>query len=147
MLATATDINTFLPAGHIQAEDDEYTAEDLDAQRVIRGYLSGVFTPTILAGWASPETTPEVIRGVAGRLIAALIYSRAYSGEDPELNDYAQKLYNDAMALLQGIAAGMIIVLDPGTGLPVTDAHNASSADFWPNNTTLAPFFTMDQQF
>jgi len=147
LLASNEDINTWLPADKLEANLANTAKEQIDAQRLIRGQLAGVFTPVIIAGWADPDTTPDLIRGVAGRLIAAFLYRKVYSEDSTDIPEYAQTLYNEAIGTLTGIRAGNIIVTD-SSGNPIGDNQlDMSSSDFWPNDTTAGPYFTMDQSF
>lgn len=141
MLADLSDVNRYLPTEKIEVTEPELELFEVDASRIIRGYLAGVFSPATIAAWADPATTPELIRNVAGRLIAALFYRERYSEDFTEDPWYAQKLYDDAMAIIMGIRDGTIVLVDvtevPTTGLSFT------TDDFWPNDDS--PKFTMDQ--
>jgi hypothetical protein len=83
ILASLADINTHLPDDKIRMDDADDDALQIDAQRLIRGSLTGVFTPVIISGWATPDDTPELIRGIAGRFIAAKWYAERYAEDIP----------------------------------------------------------------
>src|SRR5688572_19326559 len=132
ILANTDDINTHLPTDKIAADDalaeDAIALIQVDTARLIRSMLSGTFTAVQLAVWVSPATTPDLIRGIAGRLIAAKHYATRYA-EDSDESTYAQSLYNEAIAMLADIRNGNLIVVGSdmvpltvtGTGLDSDD--------------------------
>ena len=139
--ASLDDVNMHLPTDKLELEQPELDLFGLDAERIIRGYLAGVIPAAAMATWTSPDTTPELIRAIAGRFVAAFYYRERYS--EDSLNDplYAQIKYNEAMSLLQGIIAGTIVITDP-TIPPIGIRFTA--ADFYPNATDEGPIFIMD---
>ncbi len=147
ILADLNDINGWLPDDKLIADDVDTAEFQVEARRIIKGQLSGVFTPAILFSWATPATTPDVIRGIAGRLIAAYYYRKRYSEDDPDIPAYAQRLYDEAIMMLTEIRMGTLIVLGPDD-VPIADSGlSMSTLDFWPNDSTEGPYFTMDQEF
>lgn len=146
ILADLDDINTHLPEDKIEADDDNTDKDQIDAARFVRAMLAG-FVPTItLTSWADPGSTPELIRGIAGRLIAAKYYARRYA-EDSDVSEYAQGLYNEAVTSINEIRSGQMILLDEDGNEIVLAGTSLSEDDFWPNDSTPAPKFTMDQTF
>lgn len=143
MLASLSDIQSWLGDDKIIVTDAMAIKPELEAERLIRGQLAGVFTALTMTSWAAPDDTPELIRGIAGRLTAAFIYRSTYSEEQAEVPEYAQNLYNEAISLLKDIKSGAIVVLDPDNE-PVGESGDILS--FWPDDTTT-PKFTMDQEF
>lgn len=147
ILASLADINTHLPDDKIRMDDADDDALQIDAQRLIRGSLTGVFTPVIISGWATPDDTPELIRGIAGRFIAAKWYAERYAEDIPDASSFAQALYNEAISMIEEIRTGTLVVTDD-LGDPLTSLSATSSdASFWPNDSTPAPFFTMGMEF
>lgn len=144
MFASNTDIQAWLQNDKISVDDALAGKSNIEAMRTIKGQLAGIFAPVTIASWDSPDHTPSVIRGVAGRLAAAFIYRKIYSEEDNAIPVYAQELYNEAIGMLQDIRLGSLIVTD-ATEVPV-DTTGSTLLSFWPNDTTL-PAFTMDQEF
>lgn len=138
-LANLDDINVHLPDDKLQVVDAIDPAFERDAERIIKGYLSGVYTPVILASWSDPDSTPGLIRAIAGRLIAAFYYRQRYSEDSLDDPQYAQLKYNEAMSLIAELRAGTIsleeIPTDSGTNLM-----------YWPDETTFGPVFTMDME-
>ena len=137
------DVQTHLPIDllKVEAVPDDRASCKLDAERIVRGHLTGVIDSAVLASWATPATTPETIRAIAGRLCAALIYRLRFSqipGGDPE---YAQNKYNEAMLMLMDIVNGNVELPD------IDNANNMDDSWFWPNNTTDPPKFTMADQY
>lgn len=134
-LATLNDINTHLEETRLKATDAEVELLQLDALRVVKGMLSNTYSPATLAGWTDPSETdpndpdyvPEIIRAIAGRFIAAKYYARKTSIEQVEVPDYAQWLYDAAMADLNAIIAGTLVLIDVDevvdTGSTITDAN------------------------
>lgn len=136
-LASLEDINVHLPPDKLEVTDAEESPFQTDAERIIKGYLSGIYTPITLASWVSPTTTPGLIRAIAGRLIAAFEYRRRYSEDSLDDPQYAQNKYNEAMMFINELRSGTI-VLDGITG-----ETGLSDLEFWPNDTTDGPYFTM----
>ena len=66
ILASVDDINTFLPTDKLDAGSAEAEAAinllEIEVDRLVKGCLSGVFTPTVLADWDSPTSTPDYIQ-------------------------------------------------------------------------------------
>lgn len=146
-LCSLDDINNWLNFSDekLSLDDVNIQGPQVEAQRLIKSLLAGVFTPTILQGWADPDSTPPVIRNIAGEIAAAYIYRDAYSEDNPDVVPYAQQLYNEAIEKIAEIRAGQIIVVDD-SDVPIAETDLAlGSTDFWPNDTTAGPYFTMDK--
>jgi Protein of unknown function (DUF1320) len=147
LLASLDDVKVWLPDDKLQVTDGTISNFQVEAYRIIKSQLAGVFTPVTLITWVSPATTPEIIRGVAGRLIAAYLYREAFTEDSPDIPPYAQKLYDEAIAMLGEIRSGAITVVDPDD-IPISDnKRDMNSDDFYPNEDAPGPFFTMTQQF
>ena len=152
-LATDDDIQVHLPEDKLPvSEVTDLVDLQTDAERIIKGYLAGTFSPTTLAGWndptvgqASPNYVPTLIRAVAGRFIAAFAYRRYYSEDSLEDPQYAQQKYDEAMLMLNQIISGQLVLTDV-TETVDTGGH-ISSEDFFPNDTADEPVFRMDLQF
>ena len=146
ILASLDDINTHLPDDKAKMEDSEDDLLQIDVARYIRSLLAGMFSATTLSGWNSPANTPDLIRGVAGRLIAAKYYATLYSEDVSDVNAFAQNLYNEANMIIDGIRNGTMVVLDINDN-PIVTENPASVGEgyFWPDDTTVGPFFTMGQ--
>lgn len=153
ILASLDDINAELPSQEdpaglsdfvIEATDPNTALLQVSVARVIRGYLSGIIDSTTLMGWSSPDKTPELIRTIAGKMIAAYIYfnsaSRTTLIVDPR--SFGQVKYDEAMALLNGILDGTIII---DGDVPV-ETPNMTVLDFFPVDDTDRAF-TMSQPF
>lgn len=142
MLASLDDINTHLPQDKLEADDSSVSLYQVDAERIIRGYLSGIFSPSTLAAWADPDTTPVVIRAIAGRLIAAAFYADRYAEDDPDVPAYAQQKYNEGMMMLMQVQSGALVL----TEVTESPGDSFTDADFWPNDTTEpGPLFTISE--
>jgi hypothetical protein len=137
------DVQIHLPYDKLKIEaiPDDLIKAKADAERIVRGYLSGVIDSSVIALWTTPAGTPEIIRAITGRFAAALIYRLRFSEyglTDPE---YAQNKYNEAMSLLMKIIDGTITI--PGTD-PGTVFDNTY---FQPNSTFADPVFAMGDQY
>lgn len=143
-LVSLDDINVFLPSDKLEALDADDDSSVLDAERIIKGKLSGTFSPTVLASWSTPAATPETIRAIAGRLVAALYYARSFSEESTQAPQYSQNLYNEALSMLDCIVDGSIVLVEVSTE-DQPSVGNLTSDDFLPNNDSPAPKFTMEQ--
>lgn len=144
-LASLDDINTHLPGDKFKATDGnpEILSFQIDIERVIKGYLSSVFTQATLAVWADPSTTPGYIRACAGRLIAAFYYAKKVSEDLPDWDGtYPQRLYDEALKMLEAVRTGSVVLDDVteeiGTGF--------DSSFFYPDSST-EPKFTMDMRW
>jgi hypothetical protein len=146
LLASLNDINAWL-GDKLEANDANSSKLQIEAHRLIRGQLASSFLPTTLASWTTPENTPDQIRSIAGKLIAAYLYRQTYSEETTDVPKYAQSLYNEAVADLVLIRSGAVTVLDVTDNPIEINQQSMSSADFWPNNSSGGPKFTMDQIF
>lgn len=136
------DVQIHLPIDKIKVEaipDDLAKAKE-DTERIIRGYLSGVIDSATLAAWNTPENTPEIIRAIAGRMCAALIYRTRFSEQSLDDPQFAQNKYEEAMAMLNQIISGEL----PVEGV---DTTQFDSGYFFPNNTAEDPKFTMAGRF
>src|SRR5215831_15481791 len=139
--ASLDDVNMHLPTDKLQIEEPELDLFGIDAERIIRGYLAGVIPATAMAAWTSPDSTPDLVRAIAGRFIAAFYYRERYSEDSLDDPSYAQFKYNEAMGLLQGILGGTIVITGPAVpqiGIRFT------AEDFYPNSQDSGPIFTMD---
>lgn len=148
MYVDTDDVNVHLPSDKLQLNEAELELWDREAGRIIRGYVASVFSPTTIAAWADPASTPEVIRGIAGRLIAAAYYAERFSEDDTSYPEYAQNLYDQATNGLLGIQTGATTVLsvDGSQVVETTETHSLTDDDFWPNDATDR-FFSMGDTF
>ena len=144
ILASLDDINANLPSEEnvvVKATTANSDLIQVSVSRVVRGYLSSTLTSDILMSWNEPDETPDIIREIAAKLIAAqLFFSEvAKSSLDIDPNGFAQKLYNEAMALLNGITSGAIQIEDPDGGLIIIPT-GLSDLDFWPTDNSDMAF-------
>lgn len=144
MFASISDIQTWPREDRIDVNAVNSEKPAIEADRLIRAQLAGVFTPVVVATWVDPSTTPELIRSISGRLAAAYLIRNLYSEEGNAVPEYATELYVEGVGMLAAIRSGNLTVVD-GAGVPITEA--TSDISFWPNDTTDGPYFTMNQQF
>lgn len=148
ILASLGDINTHLPDDKAKMPDSDDDALQIDIARYIRSLLSGFLSPATLVSWDSPADTPELIRGIAGRLIAAKWYASLYSEDVDDVSKYAQWLYNEANKMIDEVRTGVRVLLDVNdVPIPLEGVISLTSDDFYPNDSAPAAKFTMDKVF
>ena len=154
-LATLDDVNNHLPIDKLEmVAGDDFNQYLLDVERIIKGALSTTYSPTTLAGWSDPTVSPThakyvpgMIRSIAGRFIASFYYAKRFSEESTEVAPYAQKLYDDALGLLNKIVSGEISLYDETDEASPMGQH-LEDDDFFPNDPIQTPpVFAMDKQF
>ena len=138
------DIQIHLPIDKLNVGNipDDLAGVKLDAERIIRGYLAGVFEPATLALWVDADSTPAQIRAIAGRFAAAKIYRNRYSEDSLDDPEFAQFMYDEALTMLMKVINGQIVlddIVDLGTQFDNTY--------FFPNSTTDEPKFAMDDVY
>lgn len=136
-LATYEDANGYLDANKLQlAAQSEIAEQAVTADSIVRSKLADTFTEQAPL-WDSVSITyptPNLVRTIAGMLMASFKYAEIYSEESLVGNPYADKLEARAMALLQGIVDGTMILEDVDYGPDASG--DFSQDDFWPNDTT-----------
>jgi phage gp36-like protein len=141
--ADLADINQHLPENSLAITDIIDDPWQTDAERIIRGYLSNVYSSATLASWTTPSNTPGLIRSIAGRLIAAWFYASKVAGEATEWNDYSDHKYKEAIGLLEQVQSGDLVLSEVSE--VVTTGDSISSADFWPNDLEGSMFKIADE--
>lgn len=145
MFASKTDIQSWIRADKALVDDANTQKPNIEATRIVKGSLAGLFAPIVIASWIDPDSTPDLIRGVTGRLAAAFFYASLYSEEsDRDISVYARWLYDGAMAEIDRILAGTLTVTDADE-IPV-DTEGSGLLSFFPDDTTT-PAFTMADFF
>jgi hypothetical protein len=137
------DVQAHLPYDKLKVEEipDDRTQIYLDNEYIVRGYLAGVIPSATMALWIDPDSTPNIIKLITGMLAAAEIYRIRFSESSLDDPEFAQNLYNQAMALLNNIIAGSLLV----EGVPDTTVFD--NTYFEPNDTTDPPKFLMSGRF
>lgn len=138
ILASLDDVNGNLDGEVIEATADNSNLIQISVARVVRGYLSPIVDTTTLMSWQSPETTPNIIREIAAKLIAAQVYFTlaARQSLDMSNDNFAQRLYDQAMAMLQGVISGTIII----DGVVETPIMEFGDTDYFPVDDTDRAF-------
>ncbi len=145
MYASLDDISSWLRDDRLSVNDANSKQPNIDAGRIIRARLSGVFAPAVLSSWDAPATTPEMVRSIAGRLAAAYLLRQLNSTEgNSEIAAYAMELWTDAMGILNDIRIGNTTVVDENND-PI-DTTGSNLISFWPDNTT-SPLFSVSDVF
>jgi hypothetical protein len=139
IFATIDDVNGNLDGQVISADSNNSSLVQIGVARIIRAYL-GKLVGDGMNAWVSPDTTPATIRQIAGMLIAAQVYFNSAAPTSLLIDDvnYHQRLYDRAMAMLQGIIDGTI---DIGLGdVVVAPVDELSELDFFPTDDTDRAF-------
>jgi hypothetical protein len=147
---TVDDINAYLPDGSVinspvvEADAVNVAKIQLSVERVVRGYLARILSTATMASWDEPDNTPDIIREVAAMLEAAQLYFDQVAASSLDLDDthISQILYNRAMALLNDIVSGQVVIPDVPSDTPET----MTLLDFFPVDDTDRAF-TLSQQF
>jgi hypothetical protein len=144
ILASVEDVNAYLDEAVVKADDTNTELLQISVARIVRGYLAGVVDNLTLASWSTPEDTPDIIRECASMLIASQLFfdKTILSTVEVDQRHYAQLLYDRAMAILQGLVDGTIVLEGGGAVEPV---GAMSSLDFFPIDDTDRAF-TMGMQ-
>jgi len=143
ILASTEDINAELPSRETGGTTSGYpvvveaTAENtgmlqVSVARVVRGYLSRVLDGATLMSWDEPTDTPEVIRVIAAKMIAAQLYFNSASRTSLTIDErsFSQIRYDEAMAMLNAIIAGEIILVEaPPVATAAMDAEDHFPVD------------------
>lgn len=147
-LASLDDVNKFLDESKVLVTDADEEFDQESAERIIRGYLAGHIEPVELASWKSPNKTPEIVRDIAGRLVAAFRYRKLYSEDVNEVSPYAQNLYNEAIDMLKKVVNGELALVDVTTNevVDVLEGASFTRGMFYPDKDTT-PKFGMDLTF
>ena len=140
ILASLDDVNGNLDGEVIEATADNSNLVQISVARVVRGYLAALVDAPTLMSWNTPETTPDIIREIAAKLIASQVYFNLASRQSIAwtTDNFAQHLYDEAMKLLQGIIDGEIPIGLPGEVPP--SSPNMSDADYFPIDDTDRAF-------
>lgn len=151
--ASIEDVNANLDESKVLITEDDDEPEQDSAERIIRGYLSGYVEPLEIASWVTPGNTPELIREVAGKLVAAFRYRKLYSEDVNEVSPYAQQLYDEAIGMLNSIKAGSLSIISL-TDDEIVDVQSAGLTQdmYYPRDkqdseTGKGRKFTMDLNF
>lgn len=140
--ANAADANKFLDGTTISVTDADDDGEQLSAETLIRAYLTYRVPAAVMATWdvsVLPASVPQLVREIAGRLVAAYRYRKLASEDNGSIQPYAQSLYEEAVQMLEDILAGKLSIpeVDPGT---LEETNHLTVGMFLPNDTTQDPF-------
>jgi len=148
-MASLDDVNAELPDGlgpdaAVIADEANTALVQISVARVIRAYLSSAVDQVTLYGWDKPANTPDTIRVIAAKLIAAQVYfnQSAKTSLTIDTDSFAQKRYDEAKAMLDAIIAGSITI----GNVPTEGTETVGELDFFPVDETDRAF-TMGMQF
>lgn len=141
ILASIDDINANLPSDAdvpvVVANIDNTALLQISIARVVRGYLSRALDTATLVSWTNPSNTPDIIREVAAKLIASQLYFNKIAGQSSDIPERSvpQRLYDEAIQMLNDIIAGTIVI--PDIPIPSTEMNEL---DFFPVDDTDRAF-------
>lgn len=153
-LALYSDANKHLDENKIKFEN-AYEAGEIASivDQYIRGKLVEVFGIQVSDWDANPQSgqvaTPELVRLIAGLLMASELYSQKYAEEVLSQNTYGARLAKQANDLLDGLRSGELTLIE----VNIVSGLTFSQDDFWPNDTTgvadgdHVPKFSMEDVF
>lgn len=143
ILASLDDVNAHLDEVVIEATANNTNLVQISVARVVRGYLARIFDSAVLMGWSTPELTPPIIREVASMLIASRVYFAKAQAQNYEISNenFGQRMYDQAMAMLREIIAGDL----PVDGEVPGAAGDLTMDDFFPIDDTDRAF-TLDME-
>lgn len=131
-LIDVSDVQPWLEKSKLRLDHDDALEEEPFISEKLRSRLAGCGFD--VAGWIDKDSTPVLVRGIIGMLVAAQRYNAVYSETDEESgNPYANKLQERADMLVEGICAGSIDLLD------VDDdpaSSGSGSVSFYPTDKT-----------
>jgi hypothetical protein len=141
IMATLDDVNAHLDGEVIEATADNSNLVQVSVARIVRGYLAAAVDTTTLMSWQTPEETPSTVREIASMLIAAQVYFNLAARQSYDISNfnYAQRLYDAAMAMLQGIVDGTIGLGD-SDGIIIGADTAITTDDFFPIDATDRAF-------
>lgn len=146
ILTSIEDINGNLDGQAVRADGVNTALIQVNVARWIKAYLSRTVDQATMATWdiaTDPASVPDTIREIAGLLAASQVFLNATIETTTQIDDthYSMVLYNRAMALLNGIVSGAIII-------PVieTPDDGMSVLDFFPIDDTDRGF-TLSKKF
>lgn len=141
IMATLDDVNAHLDGEVIEATADNSNLVQVSVARIIRGYLAAIVDTNVLMSWQTPETTPDTVREIASMLIAAQVYFNLAARQSYDISNYnyAQRLYDSAMGMLQGIVEGVIAIGGIGGGGIITTT-DLTAEDYFPVDATDRAF-------
>jgi hypothetical protein len=130
-----------VPDAQAWLEGTKLALTELDAQletqisTQIISRLSGAFDTT---SWVSAATTPPLIVSIIAMTYASWLYSRTYSEDGPDSNEYALRLLAIAEINIAGLSDGTLLL--PGT----TTVNTQGTAMGYPNDESSAMVATYE---
>jgi hypothetical protein len=141
ILASIDDINGELDGDVVKADANNTNLVQINVSRMVKGYLAKVVAGATIVTWVSPITTPDIVRVIAAKLIAAQVYFNyaARTSVIIEDNNFAQRKYTEAMNILNGIIAGDIPIVGEGGGTTIPPTILGPD-EFFPSDATDRAF-------
>ena len=130
-LIDVDDVQVWLEETKLNLDQGDELLEEPFQSEIVLARLGACEIDTSL--WVDIATTPAMIRGIIGMLVAAQRYNKVYSESEDGGNPYADKLQEMANVLLMGICMGTLDV----TGIPDSPASlNQGTPVFYPMDNT-----------
>lgn len=122
------DVQNFLEQTKLKIESVDPDLDDLYSAETF-AKLAPVGFPVEL--WTEEDETPIIVRGIIARFIAAQIWERHYSENSDEPAWYSNSLRLEANALIAGLIAGEISLVDV---IPPIEVGSFGDPSFWPTD-------------
>lgn len=133
-LIDVSDVQPWLEESKLRLDHNDPLSEEPFISEKVRSRLAGC--GLTVSTWVDRDSTPILIRGIIGMLVAAQRYNAVYSeSEESAGNPYANKLQERGMMLIDGICAGSVDLLDVDDDPAST---GSGSVDFYPTDQTGA---------
>jgi hypothetical protein len=123
MYITLAEANAWLESTKLTLSTLDAPLLDQVSTRVL-GALAGAFDTT---GWTNESNTPQLVRSIIAMHYVAWVYSRAYSDDSNEDNDYSALLRRQADISIAGLVQGSIT-------LPEVPVDVVGQPAFFPND-------------
>lgn len=139
ILASLEDIQAHLPERITVADEDNTKLIQISVARIVRGYLARVVDNSVLLTWTTPAGTPDIIREIASMLIASQLFFNKSAESSTIIDDdnFAQRMYDRAIAMLESIVSGAELI--PGVIIGGSTSMDAD-LDFFPVDDTDRAF-------
>lgn len=151
-LALAADANAWLDEVKLSLSSEAVAAPYAEsADNVVKSYLAIRYSDYVNL-WdatvptpAGKETPPQIVREAASLLMASYYYSKKYSEETLDDNDYASRKERQAIKILEDLRDGKSTLWDKPYGVTLQDEAGLEQDDFYPNDTAVVERQVFDE--
>lgn len=109
-LIDVSDVQPWLEETKLRLDSGEPLVEEPFISERVKSRLASCDID--VSTWVDKSSTPVLVKGIIGALVAAQHYNRTYSETEDAGNLYANKLEMMANGLLESICAGTLDLLD-----------------------------------